>query len=673
MEIMIFSNRRKCITNSRYYKRCAFHKCLFFFIIVFLTVGYAYLNTSLDVNGVNKIENNRWDVHFENIEIVDGSVYATNEATITDDTVIDFLVDLRLPGDVYSFTVNVVNDGTIDAMLSEVLNTGLTVSQEAYVEYTVTYADGEEILSKDALPGGQQDQLLVSVKYKDDIEADDLPSENQIISLTLKADYVQDDGTSTDRRPPAPARYLYDEIVVQNQEDGLMVLDNQKSTYVDSNTGIDFKGAPSDANGKGVYVKSGTESDTYPIYYYRGEVTNNNVIFGGFCWKIVRTTETGGIKLIYNGRINEQFDTTPIEGSEYINIVNDVSHAYEYDNSTKTWTSTSNNADETETIITFSVANTGYYALNYVVSSEENYDKAYFYLDNLLLGEYSGEAVGSISLGELTSTNVVTVKYIKDGGGAGGNDTISFNVGLKSGEILSSCSNSGTASQIAAAAFNVNYENNAHIGYMYGTAGSDSYDEVHLSTKESSPSTIKTVIDTWYENSMTNYTSYLEDTVWCNDRSFASSNTGTGTGMSATYYGAYERNWNNNSVPSLECIKQNDRFTVNETMNGRVNGNGALTYPIALLTADEVTLAGNGNRGYSSTSYLTTGDWWWLLSPSYFSDGAAYSFQVDSPGNLGFSLVDYSVGGVRPALSLRQKTIISEEGDGSEFNPYVVK
>lgn len=47
----------------------------------------------------------------------------------------------------------------------------------------------------------------------------------------------------------------------------------------------------------------GTESNTNPIYYYRGAVDNNNVIFGGYCWQIVRTTDTGGIKMIYNGAV----------------------------------------------------------------------------------------------------------------------------------------------------------------------------------------------------------------------------------------------------------------------------------------------------------------------------------------------------------------------------------
>ncbi len=79
------------------------------------------------------------------------------------------------------------------------------------------------------------------------------------------------------------------------------VPDDEASEFVTSSTGIDFAQAPSDTNGKGMYTLASTKKDRYPVYYFRGAVTDNNVKFAGFCWKIVRTTETGGVKLIYNG------------------------------------------------------------------------------------------------------------------------------------------------------------------------------------------------------------------------------------------------------------------------------------------------------------------------------------------------------------------------------------
>ena len=93
---------------------------------------------------------------------------------------------------------------------------------------------------------------------------------------------------------------FYDTIAKQ------AVRDDIRSEYVDSDTGIDFQDAYKDNNGLGVYTIASTLKDKYPIHYYRGEVDNNNVLFGGYCWQIVRTTETGGVKLIYNGKPNNK-------------------------------------------------------------------------------------------------------------------------------------------------------------------------------------------------------------------------------------------------------------------------------------------------------------------------------------------------------------------------------
>ena len=87
-----------------------------------------------------------------------------------------------------------------------------------------------------------------------------------------------------------------------NSGGGIVSLFNDTvSLEYESDSKIDFSKISSDTNGKGLYVINSTVNDEYPIYYFRGAVTNNNVLFAGFCWKIIRTTDTGGIKMIYNG------------------------------------------------------------------------------------------------------------------------------------------------------------------------------------------------------------------------------------------------------------------------------------------------------------------------------------------------------------------------------------
>ena len=201
-------------------------------------------------------------------------------------------------------------------------------------------------------------------------------------------------------------------------------------------------------------------------------------------------------------------------------------------------------------------------------------------------------------------------------------------------------------------AFNSSYEDSKYVGYMYDSNGTNS--------------TIKNTIDTWYKNNLTNYTKYLSTTaIYCNDR--------TGDG---TYFGAYTR-LRTNKTPTYDCTDTNDKFTVDTS-----TGNGKLTYPIALMTSDEVSFAGglwatNAPTWYyyNSANGSSTGtNWWWLLSPYYLSGGLANVFLVhgsSDPGHLYYNYVgDTNV--VRPAVSLKSCTLYST-GNGSASDPYTIK
>ena len=98
-------------------------KFIIAFLILFtITIGYAILNSILNINGRSNISKNTWDVHFDNIKVTDGSVDAIKVPTIENNTKIDFDAKLNLPGDFYEFIVDVVNNGTIDAMVESIIN-----------------------------------------------------------------------------------------------------------------------------------------------------------------------------------------------------------------------------------------------------------------------------------------------------------------------------------------------------------------------------------------------------------------------------------------------------------------------------------------------------------------------------------------------------------------------
>ena len=216
-------------------------------------------------------------------------------------------------------------------------------------------------------------------------------------------------------------------------------------------------------------------------------------------------------------------------------------------------------------------------------------------------------------------------------------------------------------------AFNSSYNDNAYVGFMYGTAGSSDYASTHANTNKSD---ILKNLETWYNNNLKTYESKLADTIWCNDKSTVSG--GLGYGTNATDYGAYNR-LASTKQPTLKCPNDNNggklsKFTVDDT----TNGNGNLTYKIGLLTADEIAFAGFIAYTYNRSTYLqenTGTTWWWSLSPSFFDGGGASVWYVGS----GY-LYDYGVyygNGLRPAISLVSSTNVT--GNGTSDNPYVVK
>ena len=222
---------------------------------------------------------------------------------------------------------------------------------------------------------------------------------------------------------------------------------------------------------------------------------------------------------------------------------------------------------------------------------------------------------------------------------------------------------------IGTSAFNSSNNNIAYVSYMYGSLGS-----IPNARANTNNSAIKKIIDNWYKDNLnTNYGKYLSTTaVYCNDRTYTVSE-------SDTHFGARTR-LETNKTPTYDCAATEDKFTVDKS-----TGNGKLTYPIALMTADEVSFAGgvyNKNAPtwyyYNSANGSSTGSTrWWLLSPySWFSSAVvnvAYVLNVNGssyPGDFNGLGVNVA-GGVRPAISLKS-CIKYSTGDGTANNPYTI-
>lgn len=176
-----------------------------FFVFASVTVGYAALSTTLSITGKGTLSKNSWDIHFENLVIVDNGASVVTTAPTIDSTKtkVSFNITLSKPGDSYEFTVDAVNKGTIDAMLSGFSATSLTTNQQKYLTYTVTYSDGATISTKDYLKKGTSETIRVRVRFKDDLSATDLPSSAETLNLTATFVYVQADSTAKERAKPS--------------------------------------------------------------------------------------------------------------------------------------------------------------------------------------------------------------------------------------------------------------------------------------------------------------------------------------------------------------------------------------------------------------------------------------------------------------------------------------
>lgn len=170
--------------------------------ILGLTVAFAALSQTLTINGAATLDAAKWGIKFENLS--DGEI--TGDATINDTAVIaddlvtinNIDVSLSTPGDSVTYTVDLVNEGTINAEIYSIETPTLTEEQERYINFTVTYDDGEEVKQGDILNQGERKNITIKIEFDKDITDTDLPSESQEISLSYKLNFVQTDKEETE-------------------------------------------------------------------------------------------------------------------------------------------------------------------------------------------------------------------------------------------------------------------------------------------------------------------------------------------------------------------------------------------------------------------------------------------------------------------------------------------
>ncbi len=166
---------------------------IIFVIVLVLGLGYAYLTTTLSINGTTEVDSNTWNIYWDNVQVKSGSVTASTPTIDSSKTTVSFSVHLSKPGDFYEFTVDAKNDGTIDAMIDDITK---TTNIPTYINYSVTYSDGIEVLGNQLLTANTKEVYKVRVEYRTDINPSDLPSTAQSLNLTFGLTYVQADSNA---------------------------------------------------------------------------------------------------------------------------------------------------------------------------------------------------------------------------------------------------------------------------------------------------------------------------------------------------------------------------------------------------------------------------------------------------------------------------------------------
>ncbi len=450
-------------------------------------------------------------------------------------------------------------------------------------------------------------------------------------------------------------------------------INNTESIGVSNNSNFRFKGSLTNTIGSTMNYK----------FYYKVEGTSSGVTVKEVASSTSAMKSSGSIA--NNATVTPEFYITNTSGS---NITVTIGVSFAYSGNTVTLDS---GTSEITTNITSSAAKTGNCTTTIGIPIvEEEFAKispSAKTLYNLgLVRRYNGERTdfGSVSTTDEgiysapddygTSyyfRGAVTNNYVKFAGAywriirINGDGTIRM---IYDGTSAHANGESSADRQLAIKSyFNPKSDDNAYVGFMYGStgqSGDNAYANTHANKKTS---IIKGALDTWYSGLSDTNKSYIVDRVFCGDRTVhpETDYTGDGTAKTVASYGRYRLN--SNKSPQLICTNKNDKYTVSDT----AKGNGALTNPVGLITADEVAMAGGVYAGVNTSYYLYTGQAYWTISPFSYNDiYLARVFRVYLDGHLSDNTV-YEKQGVRPVVNLKSD-ITFTGGNGTQGAPWIV-
>ena len=392
------------------------------------------------------------------------------------------------------------------------------------------------------------------------------------------------------------------------------------------------------ANGNGVnkYTEKGVD-----IYYYRGVLDNNNIIWGGYCWTIVRTTYTGGTKMIYNGV------PTTVNGKQQCLATG----------AAKTMNGTTYRFNE---------------------SSYSPAHAAYKYGDRIDVASTNAGASNAYIFSNDVSRNGDTYTLDTSDG-----QSISGTWPEKREEAAVRyhyfCTNRASSCGRNQIGYILYFGTEYNVGntiYYLPVGGYDNIEAAKTAMfRNDHDSWAKSYVESWFSSSgLAAREDDLEDAIYCGDRTIMSGSlVGKDTDASTNFNKfSFNARYTADGVyePSLECPNKHDSFTKSDT----VNGNGQLRYKVGLLTGDELALSGLPSWANMSTGstdvYIYTNVTSWTMTPAYY--GVNWASETTMLDGVVSSHGTYETDYLRPVVSLKAGTKYAS-GTGSKTDPYIVE
>ena len=167
--------------------------------IVAVSITYAAFTQDLTINGSATAKASSWKIKFKDLQPVEKTGTATEvtapEIDNEDTNIGTFNVNFKTPGDSVTYKFKVANEGTFDAEVGSKTvgqvtchGSGEGASNDETnvcdnIEYTITKADGSEINPGDELAHSTEEELKLTLTYKDTITEDKLPKDSVTVNI----------------------------------------------------------------------------------------------------------------------------------------------------------------------------------------------------------------------------------------------------------------------------------------------------------------------------------------------------------------------------------------------------------------------------------------------------------------------------------------------------------